>query len=100
MNNSTLTTNREQPAAVQRGALMLPTIILLELGSLATFIYSIAMSDRNGGHPLWPLFIAGLLGMVLAVVLIPGFFTLQPNEARVLVLFGRYKGTVRASGFH
>jgi regulator of protease activity HflC (stomatin/prohibitin superfamily) len=29
-----------------------------------------------------------------------GFFTLQPNEARVLVLFGSYKGTVRASGFH
>src|SRR5262249_8180235 len=25
---------------------------------------------------------------------------LQPNEARVLVLFGHYKGTVRESGFH
>ena len=29
-----------------------------------------------------------------------GFFTLQPNEARVLILFGAYKGTVRRSGFH
>jgi regulator of protease activity HflC (stomatin/prohibitin superfamily) len=29
-----------------------------------------------------------------------GFFALQPNEARVLILFGEYKGTVRASGFH
>jgi regulator of protease activity HflC (stomatin/prohibitin superfamily) len=29
-----------------------------------------------------------------------GFFTLQPNEARVLVLFGKYIGTVRQSGFH
>jgi regulator of protease activity HflC (stomatin/prohibitin superfamily) len=29
-----------------------------------------------------------------------GFFTLQPNEARVLILFGAYKGTVRESGFH
>jgi regulator of protease activity HflC (stomatin/prohibitin superfamily) len=29
-----------------------------------------------------------------------GFFTLQPNEARVLILFGAYKGTVRQSGFH
>lgn len=29
-----------------------------------------------------------------------GFFTLQPNEARVLVLFGDYKGTVRKEGFH
>ena len=29
-----------------------------------------------------------------------GFFTLQPNQARVLVLFGAYKGTVRTPGFH
>jgi regulator of protease activity HflC (stomatin/prohibitin superfamily) len=29
-----------------------------------------------------------------------GFFTLEPNEARVLILFGAYKGTVRNSGFH
>lgn len=28
-----------------------------------------------------------------------GFFSLQPNEARVLTLFGAYKGTVRTSGF-
>ncbi len=28
-----------------------------------------------------------------------GHFTLQPNEARVLILFGAYKGTVRTSGF-
>jgi regulator of protease activity HflC (stomatin/prohibitin superfamily) len=32
--------------------------------------------------------------------MIRGFFTLQPNEARVLILFGGYKGTVRTSGFH
>jgi regulator of protease activity HflC (stomatin/prohibitin superfamily) len=36
--------------------------------------------------------IAGILSMV-------GLFTLQPNEARVLLLFGEYKGTVRNSGF-
>src|SRR6266853_241371 len=100
MNESTLNTNRELSRTVQRGAVMLPTVILLELGSVASFIYSIAVSDSNGGHPLWRLFIAGLLGMVLAKVLIAGFFTLQPNEARVLLLFGRYKGTVRESGFH
>src|SRR5208337_2979063 len=29
-----------------------------------------------------------------------GFFALQPNEARVLILFGEYKGTVRDPGFH
>ena len=29
-----------------------------------------------------------------------GFFTLQPNMAVVLILFGKYVGTQRASGFH
>ncbi|MDR2196349.1 MAG: SPFH domain-containing protein [Coriobacteriales bacterium] len=29
-----------------------------------------------------------------------GFFTIQPNEARVLILFGKYHGTVREEGFH
>src|ERR1700722_2400218 len=37
-----------------------------------------------------------LSGMFLAF----GFFTLQPNEARVLILFGHYRGTARSSGFH
>ena len=50
-----------------------------------------------------PLFIAGALcGLATAVlgfVFLFGHFTLQPNEARVLILFGAYKGTVRTSGF-
>ncbi|HVV72798.1 MAG TPA: SPFH domain-containing protein, partial [Verrucomicrobiae bacterium] len=100
MNETLLSTNREQAVTVKSGWVMLPLTIALELGSVALFIYSIAMSDKNGGHPIWGLFVAGLLGMILAVVLMVGFFTLQPNEARVLVLFGQYKGTVRQSGFH
>jgi regulator of protease activity HflC (stomatin/prohibitin superfamily) len=38
--------------------------------------------------------------LLLAVFVACGFFTLQPNEARVLILFGHYRGTVRESGFH
>jgi regulator of protease activity HflC (stomatin/prohibitin superfamily) len=42
----------------------------------------------------------GLLAIGFGMFLCFGFFTLQPNEARVLILFGAYKGTVRTSGFH
>ena len=35
----------------------------------------------------------------LAAACLAGFFTLQPNETAVLVLFGRYRGTVKSSGF-
>jgi len=37
---------------------------------------------------------------VLGLIMVGGYFTLQPNQARVLILFGAYKGTVRSSGFH
>jgi regulator of protease activity HflC (stomatin/prohibitin superfamily) len=37
---------------------------------------------------------------VVSLISLNGLFTLQPNEARVLILFGKYKGTVRQSGFH
>jgi len=30
---------------------------------------------------------------------LPGFFIVEPNKAMVLLLFGDYKGTVKASGF-
>jgi regulator of protease activity HflC (stomatin/prohibitin superfamily) len=43
--------------------------------------------------------LAGLLA-VAGFIMVGGYFTLQPNQARVLMLFGAYKGTVRSSGFH
>ncbi|RCX15545.1 SPFH domain/Band 7 family protein [Anaerobacterium chartisolvens] len=44
-----------------------------------------------------------ILGCVLLVVWcvhLGGFFTLQPNTAAVLILFGEYKGTVKKDGWH
>jgi regulator of protease activity HflC (stomatin/prohibitin superfamily) len=37
--------------------------------------------------------------LFVAIICSSGFFTLQPNEAVVLLLFGAYQGTVRDSGF-
>jgi len=42
----------------------------------------------------------GATSAVTAIVLLTGHFTLQPNEAAVLSLFGPYVGTVRESGFY
>jgi regulator of protease activity HflC (stomatin/prohibitin superfamily) len=44
--------------------------------------------------------VGGALMIALGIFSCFGFFTLEPNEARVLILFGAYKGTVRSSGFH
>ena len=40
-----------------------------------------------------------LLLIVSGVFLAPGFIMVQPNESRVLLLFGEYIGTVKKNGF-
>jgi regulator of protease activity HflC (stomatin/prohibitin superfamily) len=102
MNAETLSANvnREKAVRVLGGAVMLPVVILLFLGAVPVFIYSISEGVRQIGHPIWALMIPSILAWPLCILLMLGFFTLQPNEARVLVLFGAYKGTVREPGFH
>lgn len=39
------------------------------------------------------------LSVLLLVVLATGYLVLQPNEAKAMVFFGRYVGTVRTPGF-
>jgi regulator of protease activity HflC (stomatin/prohibitin superfamily) len=40
-----------------------------------------------------------LLFLPLIAVIMRGFFTVNPNSSKVMVLFGAYKGTVRVNGF-
>ncbi len=100
MNAQTITVNRERNANVLNGWVMLPFVLLLLFGGIALFIYSLVAGVSSVGRPLWGLFIVSLLSEPLSIILLVGFFTLQPNEARVLVLFGAYQGTVREAGFH
>ena len=51
-------------------------------------------------RPQGLLLLLGCAALVVGLVLLRGFFSLQPNQARVLVLFGSYQGTVRTRGFH
>jgi len=43
--------------------------------------------------------ILGILLAVLAFIVVTGFFIVQPNEAKALIFFGKYLGSVRESGF-
>jgi len=100
MNTGPQAVNREYQAKAVNGWVMLPVVILLLLGGVALFITSIVADVRTVDHPLLSPFVAAILMVLTGVLLSPGFFTLQPNEARVLILFGAYKGTVLTSGFH
>lgn len=37
---------------------------------------------------------------LLAFVMMPGYFSLEPNEARAMVFFGEYRGTFMKTGFY
>jgi regulator of protease activity HflC (stomatin/prohibitin superfamily) len=100
MKTETTAINRERQVKVLNGWVMLPLTLLCLIGGVASFIYSLAAGIRAVNHPYWVFFAAGLLLELIGILMTVGFFTLQPNEARVLLLFGAYRGTVRDSGFH
>lgn len=76
------------------GWLMLPTIVLLIAGGLTVMLHAAIRTQSP-----WQGLVGGLV-FLGSFVLLFGFFTLQPNEGRVLILFGSYQGTVREAGFH
>jgi len=49
---------------------------------------------------LMKFIIIGVILTTLLALLTPGFFINDPNESRVLILFGRYVGTARTNGFY
>ncbi len=63
--------------------------LLILIALLITFITGIALFKN-------PLFV---LILPVLIILIPGFFVVNPNGSKVLVLFGAYKGTIRDNGF-
>lgn len=94
---------QERPIRVLNGWLMLLVNIGLSIGGIALFISFIVAVVNGSGHvpfSLWMRLIGGLVIIALATTFFFGHFTLQPNQARVLVLFGAYVGTVRKAGFH
>ena len=83
---------QERPAATSAGFPMLVVVILLYIAAPLSIV--LAVRERE----LWGAFLGPVL-FIIAVLLSRGFFTVPPNTARVLLLFGAYKGTVREDGF-
>ncbi len=89
--------NENQTNAVN-GWMMLIFNLALLIGAIAWFVWLVTRAEKSHEDP-GILLLAPVLIAALAIFLLKGHFTLQPNEARVLILFGAYKGTVRQSGF-
>jgi hypothetical protein len=85
------------------GWLMLTLLLLSLAASVALWVWFIVDTEKrtaSGGIPNFWLLGSAIALSLLSFLWMFGFFTLQPNEARALMLFGSYIGTERRSGFH
>jgi regulator of protease activity HflC (stomatin/prohibitin superfamily) len=85
---------KEHEIRVMSGWAML---VLLLAGGVGLSFWFVQILSSG---PTAAFIIAWSLAVTMWSVMLCGFFTLQPNMAAVLVLFGRYAGTVKTSGFH
>ena len=90
MNTDQSAVNRERIVHVMNGWVILIPLSAFLISDV-TFLFL--------GKPSGVLLFFSCAAVVGGVVLLRGFFSLQPNQARVLVLFGSYKGSVRSTGF-
>jgi regulator of protease activity HflC (stomatin/prohibitin superfamily) len=74
--------------------MLLATLVVAGL-LIWTFVAGVIAAKVQ--HDPWPLVIPGLLFVAL-LILVTGFYSLQPNEAAAVTLFGNYKGTDRTAG--
>ena len=86
-----LTATGERPAATFSGFVMLGLLLL----AIVADIYGISQLGRPGNGTAAVVVIAAT---ILFVLVMPGFYMLQPNQAAAITLFGAYRGTDRATG--
>lgn len=74
------------------GFVMLLVFFVLLAISICLFVMGIDTSVA--------LSVIGSVLFVLDLILLAGFVQIEPNEARVMMFFGKYKGTFKKVGFH
>jgi regulator of protease activity HflC (stomatin/prohibitin superfamily) len=87
--------SRENVLKPLQGGPILAAFLLYIALLIVALIYAIAQEEISG-----PLVILLVLTAIGSPLVIRGFFINRPRMGRVLVLFGKYKGSVREPGFY
>ena len=74
------------------GWLMLVVLLLLIFLSCYLFVDSARNSQAEGA-------VLGIVMLVIASICLGGLTVVNPNEAKVVILFGTYKGSIKEPGF-
>jgi hypothetical protein len=88
--------SRESPASTFNGYVQLLLGLVLLAWTIYAFLAFGGLSAR--GEPVAAWVFGWVGGLALFVFVALGFFMIQPNQAVVITLFGRYKGTERTQG--
>ena len=75
------------------GFLMLFVSLLLTFGSIGIAIWA-------GIEELFAILTCAIILFVISIIVWCGFLQLEPNEARVLLFFGQYRGTFTRTGYY
>ena len=87
-----LTSSRERAASASSGYVMLVVLLL----AIAMQIYGVVELVKDNPTALSLASLA--VGTLLLILVSPGFYMLQPNQATAITLFGDFRGTDRTTG--
>jgi regulator of protease activity HflC (stomatin/prohibitin superfamily) len=88
-----LNRSRETAATTQSGYVMLLVSLALVVAAVWLFISAVAPDEPNG-----LMMIGAIITGTLGLMILTGFYMINPNEAAAIQLFGAYKGTDRNEG--
>lgn len=82
---------KERPGKAANGVVALFVILLVMAAAVASLI-------RGANNEQAGLAVGGLVALGLSIVMLVGLFAVQPNQARALTLFGKYRGSIKQEG--
>jgi len=88
---------KEKSLSSLNGLGTLAGALLVALAGAALFVLGVA-AKASTGSPNLLLMLLGVLLVAAGIFVLAGLYTIQPNQAAVLSLFGKYMGTVKDNG--
>src|SRR5436190_8941996 len=89
--------HQERPIRTYSGFVALAVGVLL-VAIAAWLFYDLMITLRTRAPWTWPAVATPVVMAVAALFVLSGLYTLQPNEAAIIQLFGAYRGTTRTPG--
>ena len=92
--------NFEYSGSYRNGFVMLFVTLAMMVASIMSVVYGIIFDERGMEGPLpIVMIVGGIVLMFVTIVFACGFMMLEPNEARVLLFFGKYRGNFLKTGY-